>query len=224
METTETKTANRQTNSLEVSNFEGSEENRSVQKRLDTLLALNAEYDRREEIFRSDTEMFEADLMKNPLSIEKTFAYFGLLLGTFPPAAFFTKFFLESGGQNEGLWIFCLLFFVNLVTALTGYLSGKLIGKITFELEKLSWHPMLLALPFIGLLWGIIAGGAGGFFIFVFGAIFGAMLGGIVGSVALPMFTVFHRLFKRGDKIERKHFLPIAFGTSLIISAFILGM
>lgn len=83
---------------------------------------------------------------------------------------------------------------------------------------------MLLALPFVGILWGILAGGAGGIIIFVVGAVFGAMLGAAVGSVALPVFAIFHRLLKTGEFIDRRQFLPLAFGITLIISAFILGL
>jgi hypothetical protein len=107
---------------------------------------------------------------------------------------------------------------------MVGFFSGRVIGRIAFELEKSSWSYMLSALPFIGMLWGILAGGAGGVIIFVVGAFFGAALGAAVGSVALPAFTVFHRLLKRGDELDRKHFLPIAFGITFIISAFILGL
>ncbi len=219
MDTTRTKTKEDQTNSFDLADFNSDHE--LTQERLDELISLNAEYARREEIFSSDKEKLEADLMSNPLSVEKAFSYFGFLLGTFPPAALFTRFLIDA--NNVEFWVVVLLLVVNVVTASAGYLSGKLIGKITFELEKFSWHSMLLALPFLGLLWGIISGGAGGFFIFVFGAIFGAMIGGLVGSVALPAFAIFHRLLKRGDKIENKHFMPLAYGISLVISAFILG-
>jgi hypothetical protein len=70
----------------------------------------------------------------------------------------------------------------------------------------------------------MMAGGAGGIIIFGVGAFFGAMVGSLVGSVALPFFSIFHRLLKRGDKIESKHFLPLAFGIAFIISAFFLGL
>lgn len=83
---------------------------------------------------------------------------------------------------------------------------------------------MVLALPFIGLLWGGVAGAAGGIVVFIFGAFFGAILGGMVGSVALPLFTIFHRLLKKGESIERKHFLPLAFGITFIICGFIFGL
>ncbi len=187
-------------------------------------MSLNSEYAHREQVFQNDKETVEAKLITNPLSNETAFAYFGFLLGMFPPAALFGRFLYESNNiPQEEFWIIFLLLLVNIVSALVGYFSGKTIGKIVTELEKLSWHWMLLILPFLGLLWGIISGGAGGIFIFGIGAIFGAILGGLVGSVALPLFTIFHRLFKRGEIIDKKLFLPLAFGITFIISAFILG-
>lgn len=173
----------------------------------------------------SELEKREALAMKNPLSIQKTFAYFGLLLGTFPPAAFFTRFFLDVRlFQSDDIWILGILAIVNLISAVVGFYSGKYIGKLVFELEKSSWTQMLLTLPFIGIFWGMLAGGAGGIIIFGVGAFFGALLGSLVGAAALPMFSIFHRLLKQTDKIENKYFLPLSFGTTAIICAFILGM
>lgn len=172
-------------------------------------------------MFRSDKEQLEAELMKNPLSLDKTFSYFGLLLGSFPPAAIFIRFALE--GRMEG-WVFGVMLIVNLISAVVGFFSGKIIAKTIRVFEKLSWSKMILILPFLGLIWGIISGGAGGIIIFIVGAFFGAMIGGVVGSIALPVFTIFHRLLKKGEMIELKHFLPIAFGITFIICSFIFGL
>ncbi|HXG83384.1 MAG TPA: hypothetical protein VNI84_05085, partial [Pyrinomonadaceae bacterium] len=162
---------------------------------------------------------------KNPLSVEKTFARLGLLLGVFPPTALFTRFFIDSRiFQGEDVWILGIAAIVTLVSTVVGYFSGKFIGNIVFELEKMSWSKMLTALPFIGIFWGIMAGGAGGIIILGIGAFFGAVVGGLVGGAALPIFSIFHRLLKRDDKIESKHFLPLAFGIAFIISAFFLGL
>jgi hypothetical protein len=176
-------------------------------------------------MFRGDREKLEAELMKTPLTTEKTFAYFGLLLGTFPPAALFLKFAFDARiWQSDGAWILGVLFIVNLISAIVGYFSGKFIAVSVREMEKYSWWMMLLAAPFVGMLWGIVAGGAGGVIIFVFGAIFGALLGSLVGGAALPVFTVFHRWLKKGEMIELKHFLPLAFGITFTICSFILGL
>lgn len=195
-----------------------------VEKRLETLLAINYQTAQEKALFSSETERIAALSMRHPLSPEKTFAYFGLLLGIFPPMALFVRFFTGKGiFRSEDFWILGVVAIINLIAAIVGYFSGKLIGKIVGELEKLSWTAMLLTLPFIGILWGILAGAAGGVIVFVFGAFFGAILGAAVGGAALTVFAPLHRLIKHSDKIERRQFLPIAFGVTFAISAFILG-
>lgn len=223
MEHRNTQTIAYQSNLDSPLNFDRDDE--LTRQRLNALLAINAETAREKTLFRSEREKTEAALMKNPLSTKQTFAWFGLLLGTFPPAAIFTRFLIDSRSLNNGdLWILGVIAIVNVISAVVGYFSGKLIGKIVSELEKTSWLAMIFALPFIGILWGILSGGAGGVIIFVIGAFFGAMLGSAVGSVALPAFTIFHRLLKKGDMIDRKHFLPLAFGITFMICGFILGL
>ena len=219
MEIRNTQTADRHQNLNQFAGFDGDGE--LVKQRLNTLLAINAETARAKAMYASDREKLEADSMKNPLSLEKTFSYFGLLLGAFPPAAIFVRFAID--GRLDG-WVFGVMFIINLISAVVGFFSGKLVAKMVRLVENSSWSAMLLALPLIGLLWGAVSGAAGGVIIFVFGAFFGAVLGGIVGSIALPFFTVFHRLLKRGESIELKHFLPVAFGVTFIICGFILGL
>lgn len=204
---------------------ESARDDELTQKRLDALLILNAEIAREKCLYHSEQEKAQAMLMENPLSVKKTFAYFGLLLGMFPPAAMFARFFWDAGNiRGEDFWLLGVAAVINLISAVIGYFSGNLIGKIVFELEKQSWTRMIIALPFVGVLWGIVAGGAGGIIVFVVGAIFGALLGAVVGAAALPIFTIFHRLLKKGDLIDRRQFFPLAFGVTFIICAFILGL
>lgn len=222
MENSATQTATRQFNFDAYAAGIGDE---FAEQRLEKLLAVNAETRRQKAMFRSEREMLEAALMSNPFPLEKTFAYFGLLLGTFPPAAIFLRLLIDARiFQSDAFWILGVFFIVNFISAVVGYFSGKFIGRTIRELEQVSWTKMILTLPFVGLFWGVLAGGAGGLVIFIFGAFFGALLGAAVGSVALPLFTVLHRLFKRGENIEGNQFLPFAFGITFIISAFILGL
>lgn len=219
-------TRNRTTFAANIASFtSGDRTGELTQQRLEFFLRENAETERRKTLFNSEREKIEADLMKNPISSEKAFAYFGLLLGIFTPAAMFIRFFINAGiYRGEDFWILGVFLIVNFLAAATAYFSGKFIGKIVRDLESVSWSKMILTLPFIGLFWGIMAGGAGGIIVFVIGAFFGALLGAIVGGIALPVFTVFHRLLKRGDKIDGKHFLPLAAGVTFVISAFFLGI
>ncbi len=196
-----------------------------ARQRLDTLLAVNAEAVREKFLYRSERERNETEMMKNPLSTVQTFSHLGLMLGIFTPAAIFTRFLADSGGlRNEDLWIFGVVAIVNVLSAVVGFFSGRLIGKMVREVEQYSWSAMLFTLPFIGVLWGIMAGGAGGVVILIIGAFLGAVLGAMVGGVALPIFGIFHRLLKKGDFIDRRHFLPLAFGITFIICGFILGL
>lgn len=219
MEQRNTQTITRQPNYSQYQDF--SRDNELVQQRLNTLLALNAETARQKAMFRTEKEKLESELMKNPLSLDQTFAYFGLILGIFSPLAMFLR--IAINGRIEE-WIFGIMLVINLITAVVGYFSGKLIAKMVRSVENSSWLLMLLTLPIFGLLWGIITGGAGGTVVFVFGAFFGAILGGLVGGIALPFFTIFHRLLNKGERIETKHFLPLAFGVTFVICGFILGL
>lgn len=173
-------------------------------------------------MFRTFREQTESEMMRHPIPVKKVFSYFGLMLGTFPPAAIFLKMLQPTYNADSSLVI--LFLFVNLICAVVGYFSGKLIGKMVLEMENHSWHFMLITLPFIGILWGMITGGAGGILVFVIGAFFGAIIASMVGSVAVTSFAVFHRLLKKGEMIERNQFLPLAFGITFVISAFILGL
>ncbi len=156
------------------------------------------------------------------MTAAEAFSRFGLVLGIFPPAAFFANILFDT--HNIETFVLVLFLLTNAGATVGAYFSGKMIGRMTLHFEKRSWSAMLLVTPLIGILWGIISGAAGGVFLLVFGAFFGAIIGGTVGAIALPIFAVFHRLLKAGDKIEEKEFFPIAFGISLGISAFILSI
>ena len=64
-----------------------------VRERLNILIRKNAEYERQSTLFSSEREQLDAELMQHPMSVERTFASFGLLLGSLPPATFFARLF-----------------------------------------------------------------------------------------------------------------------------------
>lgn len=196
----------------------------SVHQRLDFLLALNAETAREKKMYRAEKEKLAAALMAHPLDFRQTYAKLGLLLGTLPPSAVFARFLLNSHIRPDEVWIIGLLAIVVLLTAMVAFQSGKFVGKIQRNIENENLPMMLFLTPLVGAFWGIISGGAGGLLIFGIGAIFGALIGGAVGAVTLPLFALFHRWIKSGDMIDRKHFLPIAFGVTFVLSALILGL
>lgn len=173
-------------------------------------------------MYRYEQEEFEASLMRLPMSPAKAYGIFGAMLGTFPPAAIFAQIFERPLGNGDaGLIALCV--FMNLVCASVGYGMGKVTGKMMIELEKGSISKMIFLAPLVGSLWALVTGFSGAAIFFVIGGFFGAMIALPVGLAAFPVFAIFHRLMKRGAKIELKHLLPIAFGITAVIAALILG-
>jgi hypothetical protein len=201
--------------------FEG-EESRET---LNGLIERNEAAARRRSPYWTEIEMFEANRMHTPVSNEKAFATLGLLLGTLPPASIFLRFLSNVNDISaDELWIPALLLLVNAGAAVTGFFTGKVVGRSISRINRI--HPVnrLFALIAVGLLWGMTAGAGGGVFLFVIGAFAGAVIGGVVGAVALPVFAILHNLLRRGDAIDKRHLLPLAFGVALTICAFIFGV
>jgi len=176
-------------------------------------------------MFLSDAERHEAELMVRPMESKEVFAWFGLLLGALPPAVILFKltWLFEPGGSGIHPVIFFLMVLLNITTAVTGFFSGKVTAILVRKLETSTGSRIALLTPLIGFAWGAACGFAGGIFMFVFGAYIGAAIGGLVGAVALPLFVLFHLILKRGDLIDRRHFLPAALGITLTICALVLG-
>ncbi|HEY0006114.1 MAG TPA: hypothetical protein VGB17_15145 [Pyrinomonadaceae bacterium] len=192
--------------------------------RLNWLLATNEQEAARRLLFSSALEEEELLTMRRPLDLRKAYALLGLLLGIFPPAAIFTRIFGYGlkGHSEIGLLIFCLL--MNLICALVGLAMGSALSRTAGNLERLSWNRMLLTLPLLGMAWGAMTGGAGGFIFFGFGAVVGAVFAIPVGVAAFLLFTIFHRLLVRGGMIDARHFWPIASAVTLAIAALILNL
>jgi hypothetical protein len=190
--------------------------------RLDSLLAANAEITSQKQRFRLEKHEAEAVLMRSPVAAKDAYAYFGLLLGLLPPAAIFGKAVKYGLNENAAaVFAFCLL--MNLTCAFVGKFIAGVFADIFINLERKSWTKMLLLSSLLGFCWAIITGAAGGAIFFGFGAIFGIICAVPVGAAAFPFFAAIHRVLERGTEIEWKHFLPLAFGISTAVSAFILG-
>src|SRR5258708_36665794 len=82
----------------------GSAEGEVVDKRLAILLEINSETERQKQLYRSDREKLEAELMLHPLKAEEAFSYLGLMLGILPPATIFTRFVIEGRILSAGAW------------------------------------------------------------------------------------------------------------------------
>ncbi len=89
------------------------------QARLATLISINKETAYENSLYNSTKEIEEETLLKNPLSVESAFSYFGLLIGTITPTAIFTRFSLEARiFHGDDLWILGIFAIVNLITVL----------------------------------------------------------------------------------------------------------
>ena len=216
-----TQTAERPTS---FSKFKFDEPDKAALERLNHLLDLNYQIKREKSLYRSEKEKLEAEMMLKPLDTRTSLSYFGLLLGIFPPAAIFLKFISQSGFNDETIWIAGIWLIINTITAIVGFFTGRLIGKMIKQAETYPWWAMIFLSPFIGIIWGILAGGAGGVIVFLVGGIFGAFFGALVGAAAMPLFVILHRLLKKGEFIETNQFIPIAVGITLTICSFIFGL
>jgi hypothetical protein len=196
-----------------------------VQRRINTLLAENAEYERRRALYRSPREEFESLSMFSPRTTEQSYRLLGLLLGAFPPAAYFIR--LARYGLdpwNNGHPLFFLFFaFINAVCLFVGMGMGKVVGKKMRQLERASWLKMISYSSLLALFWAFVTGFAGTAVVFIVGGFVGVVFALPVALAAFPIFAAIHRLMERGHLIEQKHLAPIAYGISLTISAFILG-
>lgn len=187
----------------------------SAERRLTLLLELNRELENgkdRQPFFPSG----------EGVSYERSYSFLGLLLGIFPVEAFFVKA-ASTAMPREFTAILVVSIVVIFVSSVVGLFSGRLVGRIMSEMSETRWPVMLAALPFIGVTWGLITGGAGGGVIFLIGAIPGAIIGGLVGAVALTLFGITHRLLSKADEISARHLYPAAIGISSLIAAAILG-
>jgi hypothetical protein len=189
--------------------------------RLKWLVAANAEADRRERLRRRRPfDEQEAMLMRRPVSTERAFARFGLLLGLLPPAAIFIRLVLLSHFAGA----FYLLFTpVMLVCTLMGHMMGASAGRTFDESERGSWCRTLVDALEDAFVWAAATGAAGGAIFFGVGAIFGLLCALPVAMLAFALFAPLHRLLARDGMIDARHLAPLAWGINLTISALILS-
>jgi hypothetical protein len=198
-----------------------------TQRRLDFLLTENADYERRNALYRTSREEFEALSMRDPQTTAQSYRMLGMLLGAFAPAAYFSRMgnyglpTIDHPGNPVLVFFFILM---NAICILVGLNIGTVVGKRMEKMARASWTKLILYSLLMALFWAAVTGAAGGAIIFVVGGIFGIFFALPVALAAFPAFAIAHRLLERGHLIERKHLLPVAFGISLAISAFILGL
>lgn len=195
-------------------------------RRLNALIRAEAEMRATEQVYRRSKHESAAALMRRPVANEAAWAHFGLALGILPPAAIFYRMFDYGWRANEleEFGFFALLLLMNLVCAVAGLKCAACFSRQAFDLERRSWTRMLLLMPLLGALWGLLTGALGGALFFGIGAIGGIFCAVPTGIVAFSLFAIAHRWLERGGMIEQKHLLPLAWGISLTIAAFVIGI
>ena len=198
-----------------------------VEARLSRLVALDAEAERRARLFRTPREEREMLMMTRPVSTENAYAFFGLLLGTLPPAAIFIRLF-DYGVGYEGDWghaaftVLCLA--MNGVCAFIGWKMGGVVGQsIITNAGRRSWRRTLLFTLVAAFVWATATGAAGGLLFFGIGAGFGAFFALAVALPAFAVFTTFHRLLARGGMIDARHLRPLAWAVAATAAALFLS-
>lgn len=182
---------------------------------LDELLAANEQMSKR-------TVLAGGGIGGIQLDREAVFSNFGLMLGIFPPATFFLAFLFKAGSVSP--FIVAMLLLTNLTTALVGRGFGKVVARMVTSAEKRPLGEYGVLAVLIGALWGLVAGGAGGLFIFLVGGFFGAAIGALVGAIALPAFLLPYSTVEQGGSVGLSHFLPMSVGVTSVICAYILHM
>jgi hypothetical protein len=191
--------------------------------RLNWLINTNAAEDAR---LAGAAHQEEIMMMRRPVSRQRAYALFGMLLGTLPPAAiFFRVFGSELTRQKFYLtrW-FLLILAMNLACCFAGRFFGSKMGLMLNGIKRGSWTKELLLALFVGWCWATGTGAAGGLIFYGIGAIFGALFAIPVGLLAFSLFMPLHRSFARGGMIEAGHLWPLACGVTMTLTALILGL
>jgi hypothetical protein len=202
-----------------LDDLEGSDE------RLAYLLQTNGFARQRDHRFGSTRDFDRFELMEHPLSQTRAFALFGLTLGAFGPFSIGFNWILSSGAPNSDELIFPILFLLaNITTAVVGYFhryGGRQEGRC---------HPQISG-PFGDSLTLFDRTDLGRRFRLRGRAVppshrvcGGAVIGAAFGGIATVIFGILHRYLQVAGSIELRHFLPLAFGTTFILCAFILGL
>ena len=124
--------------------------------------------------------------------------------------------------QGPLLFLF-LLTAAGIGTGVAGYTTGRFVPSLVERIWKFHVANRLALLSLTGFAWGAVSGAIGGLFLFIIGSVFAGIIGGLVGAVARPMLVGLRAPLRRGDFIELKHFLPIAFGITFSLCALVLG-
>lgn len=155
------------------------------------------------------------------------YALLGWLLGTFPPIALFTVVSLtQAYTQNSKRETLLGLFLVIvLICSVIGLGVGAFIGLLMKFARLAHWLVPLGLAPFLGALWAIITGGAGGFPFYVFGAFAGMIYAAPVGILGFSIFAVVYELLNRRRTVSQRQLIFSVVATSVfILSGFVVWL
>ena len=195
----------------------GLEELEGTNERLATLLELNS--------LSQVPDVSSVAMMTRPVGQRRAFSQFGLIVGALGPLSIGIKMFAGvSAFDGKDLGFLFLFLLANATTAAVGYFTGKVVGNFAANTHKCQLLSAIPLLFLIGAVWGGVSGFAGGLFLVLIGSVFGAIIGAAFGGLATLIFGVLYRYLQVAGNIERRHFLPFAFGTTIFLCAFILGL
>ena len=198
---------------------------RAAQQRLAILLEANETISRQRSLYRTDWERIEASLMTSPIDSKKAFSHFGFMIGIMPPATVAIRAMEgASPGESFAVVFIVLLLLASVATGIAGFFVGKSVPAAIDSVRSFRLPNRLAMFAVIGMVWGAGAGAVGGFFLLVVGSIFAGLAGAIVGAFTVPLMAIAYEALRLGDRMEMKHFLPVAFGITLSVCALIIGL
>ncbi|MDQ3907257.1 MAG: hypothetical protein M3268_02820 [Acidobacteriota bacterium] len=161
--------------------------------------------------------------MRRPLTTEQAFARFGLLLGTLPPAAIFSRFLIGARDGDQAMVFLAFILPMLVICSLVGRFMAKSVGRRFDDAERRTWDAMMIEALEGAFIWAAATGAAGGLPVFGIGAVFGFLCALPCALVAFSLFVPLHRLLARGGMIDARHLNPLAWGINLVIAALILS-
>ena len=194
--------------------------------RLRQLEAAIAAADARARRFRTPREETEMLLMRRPLTTERAYEYFGLLLGALPPAAIFYRLsnYVTEAEPSAMMYFIFLFSLMNVACCLAGWRMGVRAGRRMERVASASRIDRCCNLLAAAIIWGACTGSLGGLLFFGVGSFIGTLVALPVALVAFILFALLHRFLARGGMIDARHFWPVACGITLVISALILNL
>lgn len=152
------------------------------------------------------------------------YALLGWLTGTIVPLFGFGIMYF--GGRNapdipaSGEMNLTVLFLlIGLLCSVAGLIAGAIIGVVMILIRRIHWTATIIASPLLGLIWGIVSGGAGGFPVFVVGALFGAIVAAPFGVLGLLTFAALYEPFahRKGGILGWRKVFFAAVGTLILL-------